>query len=950
MACRTSKTELAVLAELAGDAWTPEIQDAWQEALDLITHTMLEAKEEVHMSPEATVATNSPAANGAVDRYFDALSVPAFIVDERAKVMQWNAAVQELTGKTADEMYGKKAWTAFFDKKRPNPVDAALIGEEEEEDEAFEFENEDGETITTHFKAVPIFSADGEVEGATVTLGATGGGGASNGDALQNADNLGQVKAISKSQAVIHFNLDGTIIEANDNFLNAMGYTLAEVQGQHHSMFADPEYRASPEYTQFWAALSRGEYQAGEFKRLGKGGKEVWLQASYNPIMDTEGKPFKVVKYAADITETRRQADQAGRLQSAIEGSATATMMVDRDLEITYANPATVDLVGKNLEEFRATFPGFDLDHLIGTCIDSFHKDPSHQRRILNDPRNLPYQADIQVGKLTFALNITAITSSDSEYIGNNLEWADVTKAKAEATRATSLFSMIEGASAYFMMCDLDLQITYLNPSLKEMLTTYQPALRGLFPSFDVNNLLGFCIDGFHENPSHQRRLLANINNMPFKTEINVGGLEFGLTLTALMDVEGNHIGNAVEWADLNARVTYRKEVESLIEESKLGNLAYRADLEKLDEVYQPMMEGIHEIIEGIVEPIQEAAGVLEEVANRDLTARITGDYQGDHARIKDSLNQAAENLDSGLTQVALAADQVSAASGEISDGSQALAQGASEQASSLEQIGSSLEEVSSMTKQNSANAQEARSLTENAQEVTTRGVDSMGRLSEAINKIKTSADQTAKIIKTIDEIAFQTNLLALNAAVEAARAGEAGKGFAVVAEEVRNLAMRSAEAAKNTSELIEGSVKNAEGGVQLNQEVLEHLEEIDTQVQKVNAMVAEIATSSDQQNMAIVQISTGVEQMNQVTQQNAASAEESASASEELSAQSAELQGLVGAFTLSEAAAVAPPQRSAPLKRSPMRQRPASNSNGTSRAAEMIPLDDEDMESLSQF
>lgn len=187
-------------------------------------------------------------------------------------------------------------------------------------------------------------------------------------------------------------------------------------------------------------------------------------------------------------------------------------------------------------------------------------------------------------------------------------------------------------------------------------------------------------------------------------------------------------------------------------------------------------------------------------------------------------------------------------------------------------------------------------------------GVESMMRLSEAINRIKSSSDSTAKIIKTIDEIAFQTNLLALNAAVEAARAGDAGKGFAVVAEEVRNLAMRSAEAAKNTASLIEGSVKNSESGVALNQEVLENLKDINGQVKKVGAVMAEIAEASEQQTRGIEQVNAVIDRMNSLTQELAANAEESASGAEELSGQAEELKRMVNAFQLSRSAAVVKP------------------------------------------
>jgi methyl-accepting chemotaxis protein len=239
-------------------------------------------------------------------------------------------------------------------------------------------------------------------------------------------------------------------------------------------------------------------------------------------------------------------------------------------------------------------------------------------------------------------------------------------------------------------------------------------------------------------------------------------------------------------------------------------------------------------------------------------------------------------------------AEQVSSASGQVSSASQSLAEGATEQAAGLQETSSSLEEMSSMTKQNADNAQQANTLAAQAKSAAHDGAEAMKRMSQAINDIQKSADETSKIIKVIDEIAFQTNLLALNAAVEAARAGEAGKGFAVVAEEVRNLAMRSAEAAKNTASLIEGSVKNAKNGVEISSEVSKKLEEIVAHVGKTTDLVAEIAAASTEQAQGIEQINTAVSQMDKVTQQNAAAAEESASAAEELSAQAQQMHTVV--------------------------------------------------------
>lgn len=243
------------------------------------------------------------------------------------------------------------------------------------------------------------------------------------------------------------------------------------------------------------------------------------------------------------------------------------------------------------------------------------------------------------------------------------------------------------------------------------------------------------------------------------------------------------------------------------------------------------------------------------------------------------------------IAKLTTIAKQVGVASHQMSDNSQLLAEGASEQASSLEETSASLEEMGSVSRQNADNAMQANNLSGDASKAAIRGNDSMEKMSKTIDDIKVSSDKTARIIKTIDEIAFQTNLLALNAAVEAARAGEAGKGFAVVAEEVRNLAMRSADAARDTGTLIEESQQNADNGVQMAMGVAEALNDIVTSVQKVTALINDISEASDGQARGVEQINGAMGQMDKVTQSNASNAEESASASQELSSQSQELE-----------------------------------------------------------
>jgi methyl-accepting chemotaxis protein len=341
------------------------------------------------------------------------------------------------------------------------------------------------------------------------------------------------------------------------------------------------------------------------------------------------------------------------------------------------------------------------------------------------------------------------------------------------------------------------------------------------------------------------------------------------------------------------------KETNGLVQAAIGGQLGTRANAAQFVGGWNELVAGVNKTLDSVLQPINEAAGVLEKVAARDMTARVTGDYKGDHAKIKNALNSAVDNLDKALSQVAEATEQVSSGSQQISSGSQSLAQGANEQASSLEEVSSSLEEMSSMTKQNAENANQAKTLAGDANGKAVQGTEAMSRMSTSINKIKASSDQTAKIVKTIDEIAMQTNLLALNAAVEAARAGEAGRGFAVVAEEVRNLAQRSAEAAKNTANMIEESVNNAQDGVKISGEVSKSFEDIVSGIKKVNDLVNEIAAASQEQSQGIEQVNTAVAQMDKVTQQNAANSEESASAAEEMSSQAEELQSMIAQFAL---------------------------------------------------
>ncbi|MCP4407159.1 MAG: chemotaxis protein [Gammaproteobacteria bacterium] len=476
----------------------------------------------------------------------------------------------------------------------------------------------------------------------------------------------------------------------------------------------------------------------------------------------------------------------------------------------------------------------------------------------------------------------------------------DMDEARRQAAEMGRIKTALDNVSANVMVADQDYNIIYMNRTLHKMFRGAQDDLRRDLPDFDVETLIGTNIDRFHRDPAHQRRLLDSLKDT-YQSEFPVGGRTLRVIANPVLDAEGRRLGTAVEWADRTQELSVEEEIQSIVVSAQNGDLSRRVNQEGKDGFFEKLAVGINELVSVAERVVDDTVRILGAMAKGDLTETIDTDYQGAFGQLKQDANATVANLTEVMSKIKSSADEVSSGASEIAQGNTDLSQRTEEQAANLEQTASSMEQMTATTRQNADNARQANQLASGAREQAEKGGEVVNHAVSAMGEINTSSKKIADIIGVIDEIAFQTNLLALNAAVEAARAGEQGRGFAVVASEVRNLAQRSAMAAKEIKVLIEDSVGKVDEGSRLVDESGNTLEQIVTSVKKVSDIVAEIAAASAEQSTGIDQVNKAITQMDEVTQQNAALVEQAAAASESMGDQARSLSELMAFFTVDQ-------------------------------------------------
>ena len=516
------------------------------------------------------------------------------------------------------------------------------------------------------------------------------------------------LSAMQRSQAIIEFDLQGKILTANENFCKTLGYSLSEIIGQHHRIFVDPADAVSPEYSQFWQRLARGEFDRRQYKRIGKGGREIWIEASYNPVF-RGGKPYKIIKFATDVTEAKlKNAEDAGKIDAISRAQAV--------IEFT----PNGDILSAN-ENFLATL-GYKLSDIQGKHHSMFCE-PTYSR----SDAYKDFWAKLRTG--------------------------------------------------------------------------------------------AFIADEFKRIGQGGRQVWIQASYNPI----------FGLN------------GSVVKVVKFATDVT------------------------------------------GRVNNSQELAGALKDLAEGNLDQHLDRQFIPALENLRISFNESIDKLKQAMRAVGTNAQAITAGSSEIHNAAVDLSKRTEQQAASIEETAAALEQITTTVADSSRRAEEAGTLVAQTKLGAERSSAVVQNAVEAMGRIENSSREISSIIGVIDEIAFQTNLLALNAGVEAARAGDAGKGFAVVAQEVRELAQRSAKAAKEIKSLITTSSDQVKTGVSLVGQAGKALEEILAQVHQINTNVTAIVEGAKEQATGLKEINLAVNTMDQGTQQNAAMVEQSTAASHAL-------------------------------------------------------------------
>ncbi len=708
---------------------------------------------------------------------------------------------------------------------------------------------------------------------------------------------------------VTRTNLKGIITYANQAFIEISGFSKDELVGKNHNVVRHPDMPAAA-FEDLWMCNKAGKPWTAPVKNRTKNGDYYWVEANVTPVYKN-GRidEYLSVRYAPSRQQISKAEDlyqQLNANKAEIRPKGMALMLKNMK-EMNLGGKAGIVLMGfllpclyfmfllyqqgnmpvlagvavltalatllgyRMVQDFRSA-----LEKVIGT---SYCLADGHYRNTLDLDRN------DQIGDMYKALFGMQVKLN-----------GDLSEVKESAEESMRIKQALDNVSSSVMVADNNLDIIYMNSTVLETFKNAETDIRKDLPEFRADKLLGANIDQFHKNPAHQRGMVAGLDKT-LKAELVIGGRHMDFIANPVKDDDGERIGTVVEWLDRTKEVKIEQEIETIVEDIKAGNLRSRIEMADKEGFFEKLSGGINELTENIENVFSEVSSSMQSMAAGDLSNRINSHYQGTYLECKNSINASMDKIAEIVGQVNDSAEFINNSAQEIASGNNNLSNRVEQQAANLEETASSMEELTSTVKNNADNAQQANQVATSARQLAEKGGEVVTSAVAAMEEINVSSNKIAEIIGVIDEIAFQTNLLALNASVEAARAGEQGRGFSVVATEVRNLAQRSATAAKESKDLIQTSLQKVRSGTEFVNETGKSLNEIVTGVKKVGDIVAEIAAASAEQSQGIEQVNQAVSQMDEITQQNAALAEEASASSVSMSEQSTSMSQLLSFF-----------------------------------------------------
>lgn len=730
-----------------------------------------------------------------------------------------------------------------------------------------------------------------------------------------------EVKLRDGEELVTKTDLKGTITYVNPPFLEISGFSAEELMGKNHNVVRHPDMPPAA-FADLWEALKLGRPWTKLVKNRCKNGDYYWVKANVTPVLQNG----QVVEYMsvrtrpsdAEVAEADALYAKLNQNEVSLPSPARLkTSMLNRTvITLAMASVILMALIAALASAMGAGAAGYIGAVLVGfvgfvgamlvtinrKVIAPLNSSMSTLRSLSEGDyhRYIPVEENGEFGELNRGIKSLAIKLG-----------FEVNDAQEQAKRSLRIKQALDCVASNVMMADDDGNIIYMNDAVHGMMHNAESDLKTVLPDFDASSLMGTSIDNFHKRPEHQRSMLASMKDT-FRGRIEVGRRTFDLIANPVMDDAGSRLGTVVEWTDATDQLMAERQIEELIKTASMGQLDSRLDIDVYQGFMKNVANGVNQMLDSVVKPIKEMRHVLTGLSEGDLTRQMDGEFHGEFSHLNEAINTSMMKLQQMAGEIRHAGLSITTGASEIAHGNTTLSQRTEAQASSLEETAASMEEMTSTVKKNAENAQEANRLADNARLLAESGGDIAGKVVNSMDEISQSSSKIAEIIGVIDEIAFQTNLLALNAAVEAARAGEQGRGFAVVASEVRNLAQRSASAAKEIKELISDSVEKVEEGARYVDESGKALQEIMAAVENVSTIIGEIASASQEQASGIGQVNTAVTQMDEGTQQNAALVEQVAAASESMEDQARQLQTLVNFFKVDNSDPAVPLQAAA--------------------------------------